>query len=166
MRGPGIRMFIWLRKVPRPLEIDRLTFSVAVAAGLLPYAYMPLASATNPPMNWGYTRTPRDSSSLTNRPQYPGSLSEVTVKSLGRLMGTTQPNAATEDSPRRTSGTTAAKRPALDWLLLEQLIKAFSIVGLIGYFASFLFVFRFPLPKRVWIYFLHLAFVLAAFFSP
>ena len=49
---------------------------------------------------------------------------------------------------------------------LQQLIKAFSIVGLVGYFASFLFVFRFPLPKRVWIYFLHLAFVLAAFLQP
>ena len=39
-------------------------------------------------------------------------------------------------------------------------------MGLIGYFASFLFVFSFPLPKRVWIYFLHIAFVLAAFLQP
>ncbi len=48
----------------------------------------------------------------------------------------------------------------------EQLSKAFSIAGLIGYFASFIFVFRFPLPQRVWIYFLHIAFVLTAFLQP
>ena len=36
---------------------------------------------------------------------------------------------------------------------LQQLIKAFSIVGLLGYFASFLFVFGSSLPKSAWIYF-------------
>ncbi len=30
----------------------------AVILGLMLYAYLPLSSATNPPINWGYTRTP------------------------------------------------------------------------------------------------------------
>jgi len=35
-----------------------LLVPVVVILGLLPYAYMPFASSTIPPMNWGYTSTP------------------------------------------------------------------------------------------------------------
>ena len=61
----------------------------AVVLGLLPYAYMPLASSTNPPMNWAYTRTAEGFYFSFNRSQYGGSLSEQSLRSLGRLMGTT-----------------------------------------------------------------------------
>ena len=158
-------LFIWLRKFRVRWRLIAY-LPIVIAAGLLPYAYMPLASATNPPMNWGYTRSAEGFFFSINRSQYPGSLSDVTVKSLGRLMGISQPKAATEES-RALPGQGRLERAQL-WIgfFLQQLIKAFSIVGLVGYFASFLFVFRFPLPKRVWIYFLHLAFVLAAFLQP
>ncbi|HEY5706717.1 MAG TPA: DUF2723 domain-containing protein [Terrimicrobiaceae bacterium] len=139
---------------------------IAVAAGLLPYAYMPLASATNPPMNWGYARDAEGFFFSINRSQYPGSLADVTVKSLGRLMGTSQSKPVIEES-RAKIGSNAIEKARL-WIgfFWRQLLNAFSIVGLIGYFASFLFVFRLPLPKRAWIYFLHIAFVLAAFLQP
>jgi tetratricopeptide (TPR) repeat protein len=158
-------LFVWLRKFRVRWRLIAY-LPVVVAAGLLPYAYMPLASATNPPMNWGYTRDAEGFFFSINRSQYPGSLSEVTVKSLGRLMGTSQSKAVIEES-RPTIGPSGLQRAQL-WIgfFWWQLVKAFSIVGLIGYFASFLFLFKFPLPKRVWIYFLHLAFVLAAFLQP
>jgi tetratricopeptide (TPR) repeat protein len=158
-------LFVWLRKFRLRWRLIAY-LPVATAAGLLPYAYMPLASATNPPMNWGYTRDAEGFFFSINRSQYPGSLSDVTVKSLGRLLGTS-PSGATSGESRASDGRGGLQRAQL-WVgfFWQQLIKAFSIVGLIGYFASFLFVFRFPLPKRAWIYFLHIAFVLAAFLQP
>lgn len=45
--GPGL-MRMW-RQV--------IALYASVLAGLALYAYMPVSSATNPPMNWGYTRT-------------------------------------------------------------------------------------------------------------
>ena len=158
-------LFVWLRKFRVRWRLIAY-LPVAVAAGLLPYAYMPLASATNPPMNWGYTRDAEGFFFSINRSQYPGSLSDVTVKSLGRLMGTSQSKAAIQEK-RATIGPSRLKSSQL-WIgfFWRQLVKAFSIVGLIGYFASFLFVFSFPLPKRAWIYFLHIGFVLAAFLQP
>jgi tetratricopeptide (TPR) repeat protein len=117
-------------------------------------------------MNWGYTRNVGGFFFSINRSQYPGSLSDVTVKSLGRLMGTSQLKSGEQqnDAPDRPNRLQRAQL----WVgfFWQQLIKAFSIVGLLGYFASFLFVFRFPLAKRVWIYLLHIAFVLAAFLQP
>jgi tetratricopeptide (TPR) repeat protein len=159
-------VFVWLRR--GRLRWRLIAFlPVVVAAGLLPYAYMPLASSTNPPMNWGYTRDAEGFFFSINRSQYSGSLSEVTVKSLGRLMGTSQLRQGMAEDTRRDQGGGRWQRAQL-WVgfFWQQLIKAFSIAGLVGYFSSFCFVFRFPLPKRVWIYLLHVAFVLAAFLQP
>ena len=59
-------------------------------------------------------------------------------------------------------------RVTQDWtgFFWQQLAKAFTPVAILGYFASFLFVFRLQLPKRVWIYLLHIAFLLAAMLEP
>ena len=157
--------FVWLRR--GRLRWRLIAFlPIVVVAGLLPYAYMPLASATNPPMNWGYTRDPAGFFFSINRSQYSGSLSEVSVKSLGRLMGTPRDNS----EPRRTGSQEQRNRrqSAQLWIgfFWQQLVRAFSIFGLIGYFSSFAFVFGLSLPRRVWIYFLHVAFVLAAFLQP
>ncbi len=158
-------IFVWLRR--GRLRWRLIAFlPIAVAAGLLPYAYMPLASSTNPPMNWGYTRDSGGFFFSINRSQYAGSLSEVTVKSLGRLMGTSQLKKGTNERSTREQGGRFQRAQLWVGFFWQQLIRAFSIAGLIGYFASFVFVFRLPLPQRVWIYFLHLAFVLAAFLQP
>jgi tetratricopeptide (TPR) repeat protein len=157
--------FVWLRR--GRLRWRLIAFlPIVVAAGLLPYAYMPLASATNPPMNWGYTRDSAGFYFSINRSQYSGSLSEVTVKSLGRLMGTPQNDSDRSrivPQDRRSRWQRTQLWVGFFW---QQLLKAFSIFGLIGYFASFALVFGLSLPRRSWIYFLHVAFVLAAFLQP
>ncbi len=163
--GLAFGTFVWLRHGRVRWRLIAF-LPIVVAAGLLPYAYMPLASATNPPMNWGYARDSAGFFFSINRSQYSGSLSEVTVKSLGRLMGTTQ--SKTEATANGVREQRSRWQSVQLWVgfFWQQLIKAFSIFGLIGYFSSFAFVFRLSLPKRVWIYFLHVAFVLAAFLQP
>jgi tetratricopeptide (TPR) repeat protein len=52
----------------------------AVWVGLSVYAYMPLASATNPPMNWGYARTLGGFFHAINRGQYSDSMSALLRK--------------------------------------------------------------------------------------
>ncbi|MEM8934441.1 MAG: DUF2723 domain-containing protein, partial [Acidobacteriota bacterium] len=54
-----------------------------VAVGLLPYAYLPLASSTNPPMNWGYTRTPDGFFYSVNRSPYQSPLSTQLQDTVG-----------------------------------------------------------------------------------
>ncbi len=44
--------------------------SLSFAAGALLYFYMPLASSTNPPLNWGYPRTPKGFVHALTRGQY------------------------------------------------------------------------------------------------
>jgi tetratricopeptide (TPR) repeat protein len=114
-------------------------------------------------MNWGYTRTAEGFYYSINRTQYSGSLSELSLKSLGRAMGTyRKPLTEPEKSPL------GFFKQAQLWIgfFWLQIGKAFTPFAIIGYFASVLFVFRLSLEKRVWIYLLHLAFVLAAFVQP
>jgi tetratricopeptide (TPR) repeat protein len=161
----ALGIFVYLRR--GRLRWKLVAFlPIFVAAGLLPYAYMPFASSTNPPMNWGYTREAEGFFFSINRSQYPGSLSELTVKSLGRAMGTFEGKIVPNGSETREQRSSIQNAQLWAGFFWQQLLKAFSIVGLIGYFASFLFVFRLPLPQRAWIYFLHVAFVLAAFLQP
>ncbi len=161
-------VFVWLRRFRIRLRLIAI-LPFAVGAGLLPYAYMPLASSTNPPMNWGYAREPEGFFFSINRSQYAGSLSDLSVKSLGRIMGTkAETDAKDPRTKSKRAGDLFALQKAQLWIgfFWAQLVRAFTPIALIGYFASFLFVFRFALEKRVWIYLLHLAFVLAAFLQP
>ena len=64
---------------------------LGVAAGLSPYSYMPLASETNPPMNWGFTSTKEGFFYSVNRSQYSGKLSDQLLKTVGKVMGATPP---------------------------------------------------------------------------
>lgn len=47
-----------------------LLLGVALCFGLLAYFYLPIVSMTNPPMNWGYARTPEGFSHLVTRGQF------------------------------------------------------------------------------------------------
>lgn len=136
---------------------------VAVALGLLPYAYMPVASSTNPPMNWAYTRTPEGFFFSFNRSQYGGSLSQQSLRSLGRLVGTA-PTASVPSSPAR-----AALAGAQEWISFFwwQLGRSFSPLGIVASFAALLLVLRLKdVAARTWVYLLEIGFVLAAILQP
>ena len=127
--------FVWLRR--GRLRWRLIAFlPIVVAAGLLPYAYMPVASATNPPMNWGYTRDSAGFFFSINRSQYSGSLSEVSVKSLGRLMGTPQGDTEATADRRSKAGQPMADRAALDRFFL-----AATSQGLLGFWPDRIFLF-------------------------
>lgn len=140
---------------------------LAVGAGLLPYAYMPLASSTNPPMNWAYTREPRGFFYSINRSQYGGSLSDQSLRALGPLLGTRELAAGRPVVERRPEKFSRAEAARL-WIgfFWSQLVTSFTPFALVGYFASIFFILRAPLAQRTWIYLLHFAFVLAAFLQP
>ena len=140
----------------------------AVLLGLLPYAYMPLASSTNPPMNWAYTRTAEGFYFSFNRSQYGGSLSEQSLRSLGRLMGT----AGSAKAPEAESGQ-IAERSVLErlqeWVgfFWWKLGVSFTPLGVLAYFIALVVVLRLrDVAARSWIYLLEIAFVLAAILQP
>lgn len=142
----------------------------AIALGMLPYAYLPIASATNPPMNWGYTRTTEGFFASFNRSQYQGSLSDQSLRALTSIvgMGTSGP------SPKSTSpsGNADAKKSgannALQWtqFFWEQLLISFSPISIILFFGVALFALRQKLHQRIWYYVLLIGFCLAAFLQP
>ena len=142
-----------------------------VALGLLPYAYMPLASSTNPPMNWAYTRTPEGFFFSFNRSQYGGSLSQQSLRSLGKLMGTS-PVSTNEDGALPTGMLPPAKSLVAklqEWVgfFWFQLGRSFTPLGVLAYFAALLVVLRIQsVAARTWIYVLEIAFVLAAILQP
>jgi tetratricopeptide (TPR) repeat protein len=58
--GAGVWLYVLWNEGPGFMRMWRQALAVyaAVILGLALYAYEPLASATNPPINWGYARTP------------------------------------------------------------------------------------------------------------
>ena len=57
--GMGFWVYILFKQGPGLMRMWKQMLAVyaSVLLGLALYGYMPLSSATNPPMNWGYTRT-------------------------------------------------------------------------------------------------------------
>jgi hypothetical protein len=139
-----------------------------VVLGLLPYAYMPLASSTNPPMNWAYTRTAEGFYFSFNRSQYGGSLSEQSLRSLGKFMGTSgtarKPEGDTPDLPSRGILERLQEWVGFFWWKLGV---SFTPLGVLAYFLALVVVLRLrDVAARTWIYLLEIAFVLAAILQP
>ncbi|MGA0848508.1 MAG: protein O-mannosyl-transferase family [Chthoniobacterales bacterium] len=141
-----------------------LLVPLAVIVGLLPYAYMPFASSTNPPMNWGYTSTPEGFFYSINRTQYAGSLSDLIVKTLGKGMGTAPEKPPEPEDPERIS-TLELGREFTNFYW-RKLIENFTPWSVIAFFAAVLAVFRLPLRQRTFLYLLLFGFLLAAFLQP
>ncbi len=150
---------------------------LTIVLGLLPYAYMPVASATNPPMNWGYTRTAEGFFYSFNRSQYHGSLSDQSLRGLRKVLGISENPTTGAAAADTTSARVETAMNAVDGSLVQrfqrwaqffwfQLNRSFSPLCLVFFFASILGAMRCPLPARVWIYLLNLAFLLAAFLQP
>lgn len=165
----ALAVFLYIRRLRACWTI--LAFlPFVVFLGLLPYAYMPLASLTNPPMNWGYTRTAEGLFYSFNRTQYYGSLSEVLLKNLGRITGTSQ--AIKEDLQVTDSeigeGELSLRLRSQRWVgfFWQQLAINFTPFCLIAFFSAIFGILRCDLGRRTWIYLLTFAFVLAAFLQP
>jgi len=163
----GFVIFVIVRKFDLDWRlIAFLPFVVAI--GLLPYAYMPIASSTNPPMNWAYTKTPEGFFFSFNRSQYSGSLSQQSLRSVGRLVGTSAPKPASESGPPDPmKQSTLAQMQSWTGFFWLQLAKSFTPIGIIGYFAALLVILRLrDVAQRTWVYVLEIAFVLAAILQP
>lgn len=161
--GIGGAFLLWKRRMRIRLKLVAF-LPFAVIAGLLPYLYMPLASSTNPPMNWSYAREAKGFFYSINRSQYQGPLTEQSLKTLGRFLGTypgEQPKGGTEEP--RSKREILTEWAGFFWLQLNRSFTPFSIVF---YFCSIIAALRLSLNRRTWIYLLHIAFVLAAFLQP
>ena len=159
----GLIVLLVLKSKRTDLKIVLLV-PVVILAGLLPYAYMPIASSTNPPMNWGYTRTPEGFFYSINRTQYAGSLSDLIVRTLGKGMGTAPEKPPEPVDPERVSTIELGREfTAFYW---QKLLENFTLWSLVAFFAAVLAIFRLPLPQRTFLYLLAFGFVLAAFMQP
>jgi tetratricopeptide (TPR) repeat protein len=159
-------VFVWMRRGRVRWKLVAV-LPLAVGAGLLPYAYMPWASSTNPPMNWAYTREAKGFYYSINRSQYGGALSDQSLRVFGRLLGT-KPLTQPEPKVESPAGEPGRLQAAQEWVgfFWQQLSLAFTPFAIVGYFASIFFILRAPLPQRTWIYLLHFGFVLGAFLQP
>ena len=165
-------LVVFRRMKNRKVEWRLIAFlPYVVALGLLPYLYMPLASSTNPPMNWSYTRTPAGFFYSFNRSQYDSPFSEVSLRTLGRFLGTIPATAS--DKPKDDGGPDDQKKSLFSriqewagffWLQLGQ---SFTLFGVLGYFGAIFVIFRLgDVQRRTWVYVLEVGFVLAVFLQP
>jgi len=160
---------LWIRR----LKFHWTLFAylpVAVGFGLLPYIYLPIASSTNPPMNWGYTSTAEGFYYSFNRSQYAGSLSDQLLRTVGRAMGVnvTRDEPGEEVDVQLLSRARPLREVVRDWtgFFWIKLVESFSLLAIPAFFVTIVAILRFDLKKRVWIYLLNLAFILAAFLQP
>jgi tetratricopeptide (TPR) repeat protein len=128
--------------------------------GLLPYAYMPWASSTNPPMNWGYARERAGFFEAINRGQYSDSLTLVIKKAVGGLLGVevTIPGDSNNPSPELAAGLISSVK-AYYQSLEENMSLPICLLALLS------LLFWGHLEKRFqrWLIFLGVSFVLMAF---
>lgn len=169
----GFVAYAWWKKLRiRWRLIAFLPFVVAL--GILPYAYMPVASSTNPPMNWGYTSEREGFFYSINRSQYGGSLHEQLLRSAGKLVGTdVYLKASSGSAPEVTDPTTEFLKPgrfeaAQLWTgnFWARLIHSFSPLCLPLFFPVLLLIRGAELPRRTWLYLLFAGFFLSAFLQP
>ena len=166
----GLAFGLWML-IRRRLQHWRtgLLVFVGVVVGLLPYVYMPMASSTNPPMNWGFTSTKEGFFYSINRSQYSGKLSDQLLKTVGRVMGTAPPEllqpspqapgAPAPESFRETLG----KFSQLYW---RKIIQNFTPISILALVAVFLLLGAVPAPARAWLQVAAVGFLLAGFLQP
>jgi len=169
----GLIVLIWIRRGLLRWKVA-LCLLVVIPLGLLPYAYMPFASSTNPPMNWGYTRDPAGFFYSINRSQYQGPLSSQLLRTVGKVMGTSMPDQAWEQQQEQQQPPNPAqpvKSPIKGIMTFAgefwiQLFLNFSAVPVIGFVMAIMIMFVRERKRRAWIFLLFIAFFLAAFLQP
>jgi cytochrome c-type biogenesis protein CcmH/NrfG len=142
-----------------------LLVPLVIVLGLLPYAYMPFASSTNPPMNWGYARTAEGFFYSINRTQYSyANISSLILNTIGKAMGTAPENVPAPEDPEKLPRLENFRQFVSHYWL--KLVENFTLWSLIAFFASLLAVLRLPLAQRVFLYLLLIGFALTAFTVP
>jgi Flp pilus assembly protein TadD len=142
-----------------------LLLVVVVVAGLLPYLYMPLASSTNPPMNWSYTSTREGFFYSINRSQYWGTLADQLQGTIGKAMGV--PPEKNQSLMKMQAGESSLelfigffKR---FWRVLFKNISPFPLLLI---FLATPFLRQQTREQRIWFILLLTGLMLAAFFEP
>jgi len=166
----GVVLVLWMI-VKRRLSHWRLGMWVllAVILGLSPYSYMPLASETNPPMNWGFTSTKEGFFYSVNRSQYSGKLSDQLLKTVGRAMGAAPQELLNPPSPPPGSPPPASFRETLgkfSQLYWRKIVTNFTPLSILALVASVAFLGGLDRLIRTWIQVMALGFLLAGFLQP
>ncbi len=129
--------------------------------GLVPYAYEPFASATHPPMNWGYAKERSGFYYEVSRQQYPKSLPTLIKSTFGKAIGVV-PKDAQLDS---TIGL-PDYYPRL-WKTFyyygDNLQQNFTVPLIFLTLAILFYIRRFDWPQVNWFIFLGAAFFLLGF---
>ena len=136
----GAVFLLWL-VIRRRLEHWRtgLLVLAGVTAGLSPYLYMPMASATNPPMNWGFASTKEGFFYSFNRSQYDGKLSDQLLKTVGRAMGAAPPEILNPPAPADPQQSSFRQNfTKFSLLYWRKVVENFSPLGLLALVGVFL----------------------------
>jgi tetratricopeptide (TPR) repeat protein len=162
--GAFLALFVLIRKKLPEWRRGLLLF-VAVFFGLLPYAYMPLASSSNPPMNWSYCSTPEGFFYAINRSQYWGTLADQLQGTIGKLVGV--PPAEKQKGPKAPDEESTLQSFTgfckVFWRVLNENITPIPLIfALLG----FILFWRIPREQRIWFYLLVIGFCLSAFLQP
>ena len=159
--GAGFVLLVLVRRKLTQWRQGLLLFA-AVFLGLLPYAYMPFASSTNPPMNWGYCSTSEGFFYALNRSQYWGTLADQLQGTIGKLMGVPPPEK--QKGPKAPDEETAIQQFAgfckVYWGVV---IHNLSFLPLLAQLGALLLFWRLPREQRVLFYILIIGYYLAAF---
>jgi len=164
----GVAFLLWMA-IRRRLEQWRtgLLVLVGVVVGLSPYAYMPMASSTNPPMNWGFASTKEGFFYSFNRSQYDGKLSDQLLKTIGRAMGATPPEMinrpASADPNQPSFRENFMKFANLYW---RKIVENFSPLGLLALVCVLLLYSRLTGNLRKWILTCAVGLLLSGFLQP
>ncbi len=134
-----------------------------LALGLLPYLYMPFASATNPPMNWSYARTAEGFFYSFNRSQYPGTLAELSLRIFSKVLGV-----APSTPVPAADGSESLVQRIVTWsgFFWSHLIRGFSPLAPLLLIAAIIGITGRTPPGRTWLCILVVAFILAMGLQP
>ncbi|MEM9598853.1 MAG: DUF2723 domain-containing protein, partial [Acidobacteriota bacterium] len=137
-----------------------------VALGLLPYLYMPLASSTNPPMNWGYTRTADGFFYSVNRSPYRGPLSDQLMGTLGHLVGTAEHDVAPAAIPQKGQTEVPSRLEMLSAFSRRYVVETSKSVTFLAWPLLLLGGWWMRRRSGAWIGVLGVGFVLSTLFQP
>ncbi|MCE0498111.1 MAG: DUF2723 domain-containing protein [Methylacidiphilales bacterium] len=141
----------------------RLIIGVFVAGwvGLTPYAYLPFASSTHPPINWGEPQLRSGFYYAVSREQYPMSLPNLIKTTIGKAIGVVK---ADEQNDAGLGGPNYGHRLLLTfYYYADNLQKNFTVPLIFLTMTVFVYARRCDARQTDWFVFLALAFFFLGF---